>query len=247
MTNARERFGQAVAAYVGSHLARSTDRLESAELAWFRTGAPSEELNGVLRASTEASVIAASEALAGLPALWHVWPGITPPEIEGVMVSRGLQFVEHEPLMSMSLRPDATRVIESEIILEEVTDRQGISELVTVWTGHSDSATRGDIVTALTQFPYGPGESRHFLLHRVKQEPVACACVFVVDGVASVENVVTDTEHRRHGIGTAMTRGAVRIARESGAHTALLTASPAGESIYRSLGFETVGFVRRFA
>jgi len=63
---------------------------------------------------------------------------------------------------------------------------------------------------------------------------------------ASVIFVDTDPRWRGRGVGTAMTSTALHAARERGATQACLDASDAGAGIYRRLGFEAVGPVRRF-
>ncbi|MGK5741238.1 GNAT family N-acetyltransferase [Micromonospora sp. URMC 103] len=56
----------------------------------------------------------------------------------------------------------------------------------------------------------------------------------------------TRPEHRRRGVGAAMTRAAVDLARDRGVRTAALTSTAIGEPVYRRLGFQTVGTFRLF-
>jgi ribosomal protein S18 acetylase RimI-like enzyme len=78
---------------------------------------------------------------------------------------------------------------------------------------------------------------RHFL-GRLNGNPVATASLFFGAGVAGIHNVATLPEWRRQGIGSAMTRAALRDARATGHRTATLHASDLGYSIYRRLGFQ---------
>jgi ribosomal protein S18 acetylase RimI-like enzyme len=58
---------------------------------------------------------------------------------------------------------------------------------------------------------------------------------------AWIEDVVVDENARGHGIGTALTREAVRIARRAGARSVDLTSRPsrvAANRLYEQLGFE---------
>jgi GNAT superfamily N-acetyltransferase len=201
-------------------------------------------LNGVLFASNEAAIEAAEQQFRGIPALWHTWPGITPVSVETALLARGHRFIEQEPVMMRSIASDLH--FEHDTTVEEASSVEAVSEGISVWLGRSPDARTASIVDALVQFPFGPHESRHFLVHRLDGEAIACANVFVVDRVAAIENVVTSERHRGRGIGTAMTQAALAVAHRSGATRALLTASPDGERIYRSLGFSEVGTVRRF-
>ena len=63
---------------------------------------------------------------------------------------------------------------------------------------------------------------------------------------ATVIFVNTDPGWRSRGIGQAMTAQALYAAQSAGARCACLDASDAGLSIYRRLGFESAGRLRRF-
>jgi ribosomal protein S18 acetylase RimI-like enzyme len=86
---------------------------------------------------------------------------------------------------------------------------------------------------------------RH-LIGYIKDDAVATAAVYHGTRASEVQHVVTLHEHRRRGIGTAMTVAALELARAHGNRYAVLTASPDGERIYARLGFVTVCRVRRF-
>jgi GNAT superfamily N-acetyltransferase len=64
---------------------------------------------------------------------------------------------------------------------------------------------------------------------------------------ATVLLVNTDQPWRRRGIGRAMTAAALQAASDAGAVGACLSASDAGASIYRSLGFENAGQAMQLA
>jgi ribosomal protein S18 acetylase RimI-like enzyme len=64
-----------------------------------------------------------------------------------------------------------------------------------------------------------------------------------VDGecVGGLYNLGVDPAWQRQGIGTALTAELCRIARDEGATSLLLNATPAGERIYRALDFAVIG------
>ena len=67
--------------------------------------------------------------------------------------------------------------------------------------------------------------------------PVAMASVLLEGDLAGIYCVGTLPQARGNGIGAAVTRAAMRHARERGATTAALQSSDAGYSVYRGLGF----------
>jgi ribosomal protein S18 acetylase RimI-like enzyme len=91
-------------------------------------------------------------------------------------------------------------------------------------------------------------ESSQLLVARDPDEnsPIAgilCLTVYrVPTGLRSIiEDVVVDQNMRRRGIGEALMRRAIELAREAGAEGVALTSNPrreAANQLYRSMGFE---------
>jgi ribosomal protein S18 acetylase RimI-like enzyme len=242
----------APAAFVDTHLVRGDGGAEPG-MAWFRTGAPHEELNGVLFATAD-RIDDAARALGGLPALWHSWPEDPAHDIEAELLARGFVFVEEEPLMAMLLgaEPDAAkphtrqeeRRVDGDAAVTGLRIRDvrgdGLAEWVGVWTGVQPPDAR--IASALGR----AGDAAHYLLAELDGRPVGCAAAIVAGDAVAVEHVVTAAGHRGRGIGTALTAAVLAEGRRRGAVAAVLTASADGAGIYRRLGFAEQGRVRRF-
>ncbi len=70
--------------------------------------------------------------------------------------------------------------------------------------------------------------------------PVASSLVFFGTGVAGLYHVSTAPDHRRRGIGSAITRAPLVEARRRGYRVAVLHGTQMGYPVYRRLGFEEV-------
>lgn len=68
----------------------------------------------------------------------------------------------------------------------------------------------------------------------------------LLNGIAGIYCVATLPDHRRKGIGAALTALPLQIAKGLGYSTAVLQASEAGYPIYRKLGFEDSGAVQLY-
>jgi hypothetical protein len=77
-------------------------------------------------------------------------------------------------------------------------------------------------------------------LARLDGRPVGIAMTIVSQGVAGIYWVGSTSEVRGRGLGWTVTATAVNAGFDLGAEIASLQASPMGESLYRSMGFETV-------
>lgn len=82
------------------------------------------------------------------------------------------------------------------------------------------------------------GTYRHYLAH-LRGVPVAAASMFLGAGVAGISNVATLPNHRRRGIGSAITLEALLDARRAEYRIGVLFASEMGRSLYEKLGFAT--------
>lgn len=78
------------------------------------------------------------------------------------------------------------------------------------------------------------------VLREADGSAVASALMAVADGIVITGNVVTDKAHRRKGHAAAMMRTGLAWARANGASIAALNVAadnPAGQALYRSLGY----------
>jgi GNAT superfamily N-acetyltransferase len=75
----------------------------------------------------------------------------------------------------------------------------------------------------------------------------AAAMALLADGdVAGLYHVATLDEYRRQGIAARMIAQGLQEAQDQGARLAVLTATPAGEHLYESLGYEPCGMIEQW-
>lgn len=86
-----------------------------------------------------------------------------------------------------------------------------------------------------------------FAVAYLGESAVAGAEIHLHAGVAGLYGVVTLEEYRRRGFGTAVTSFALQSVRESGVKYAVLQASSDGSSVYRRMGFESIGVYTEYA
>ena len=84
---------------------------------------------------------------------------------------------------------------------------------------------------------FAEGSRRRLYVAYLGGEAVAGSMRFCGAGVAGIYSVATRPEHRRKGLGTAMTRIPLVEALRGGYGTGTLTSSPMGLSLYRRFGF----------
>lgn len=230
--------GDARELFVRTHLVRASRLGSDDGIAWFATGAPVDELNGVLLAEP-GRIAEAAGAVAGLPALWHSWPGDERFDIESELLALGLGFVEEEPLMTLPLADAGRPGAPAGLRIRRATSQKDLRAWAAVWLGAAPEPT---VVAALAAAP-----TARYLLAETADGAVGCAAAVTAGDAVSVEHVVTDAAHRGRGIGTALTSAVLAAGRDAGASIAVLTASPDGAGIYRRLGFAEQRVVRRFA
>jgi GNAT superfamily N-acetyltransferase len=77
---------------------------------------------------------------------------------------------------------------------------------------------------------------RHYVASRGRT-PVGLASLFLAGATAVLEHVAVVPAERRRGIGRALARARLVVARRAGCRYAVLAPSPEGAELYRSLGF----------
>ena len=237
-----ETIWEAFAAYRASAAATIVDT-ETIRLGI--TGVPYGGLNGVFRArGIHAAAVGETLALfqrRGVPMLWHVGPQ-SDPGIEAMLLAAGLVLEEEEPGM-VALLDTPGEPADAGLRIEPVRDLETLGVWVDIWSG---GRLREATVPLRAALGLHASSACQHLIAYVDDEPVATAAVYHGSCASEIQHVVTLEQHRRRGIGSAITIAAVELARRHGSKHAVLTASPDGEGLYRRLGFVTVCSVRRF-
>ena len=86
----------------------------------------------------------------------------------------------------------------------------------------------------------------HHVLVSERGEPAATASVFLDGSVAGIYDIATRVSSRRRGFGSAATHAAIAHAMGAGYRYAVLTATDAGQPLFRKLSFHALGVIRKF-
>ncbi|MFF7160741.1 GNAT family N-acetyltransferase [Streptomyces sp. NPDC008086] len=216
----------------------------------YRSGLAQPQFNGVVRLRSLdmiGQVLTTARArLAGVP--WWWWVGPDSPEGTGAaLTARGAVALTAMPLMIRWL----DRLVEPGravpgLGVETVKGPGQLRELVNVYST-SIGVTPGlepNVVRIEAERADNADIVR--LAAVLNGRMVGTTVVIATHGIAGIFLVHVAEAHRRHGIGAALTTVALRIGQQRGMSLAAFIASPAGEPLYRGLGFEPVSEYRLF-
>ena len=221
-----------------------------ADLSLYRSGIQHGLFNGVLRVHGRdpgEAAAEAEEALSGVPWNWWIGPD-SDPGVAEVLQSRGYTHRGAMPVMAADLTTLPRPSPPPGLIIEEATDRRGITDYVNAYSvafGFADEvraaataaelALRTDLGTLIRLVGYLDGQ------------PVATAAAVLSHGVAGLYWIGTAAGHRSRGLGAALTAAAMSVARQRGMSVCTLQASGLGRPVYARLGFAEVGQVDLYA
>src|SRR5688572_10846056 len=174
------------------------------------------------------------------PFRWWVTPSTRPESLGSMLQARGLRHAYDAPGMIADLttvpldaQPPRGITMARLANAEELTDWLHVFTIAFSTPEHEREIWRG----AYLRCGFGDEAAwQHFVAfdgHR----PLATTSVLVDGDLAGIYFVATLPEARGRGIGSAVTRAAMRYARDAGATRAALQSSEIGYSVYRSLGF----------
>ncbi|MEV6373721.1 GNAT family N-acetyltransferase [Micromonospora musae] len=211
------------------------------DLVTYRSEVPHPPLNGVLRLVGRDPADALTEArrrLDGVPRVWWAGPDSDAGTADA-LASLGAVPVLNLPIMAASIDPATPAPTPTALRIAEASD---VDEFVTAYARVSGIPEAG-LPTAIARERSFRGDGTVVRLAGRLDDGriVGTAVAWLSHGLLTLYYVGTQPEHRRQGIGTAMTRAALDLARERGIRTAALTSTPIGEPVYRNLGFRTVG------
>jgi len=209
----------------------------------YRSEVPHAPLNGVVRVHGRPLAEAYAQAcdrLAGLPRVWWVGQDSDPGTTDGLLGLGATVLADRMPVMAAPVGAVCSGVELPGLVIEEATD---VGEFVAAYARVSGIPEVG-VPIAVERDKALPVLR---LVGRLEDGSiVGTAEAFFSHGLVLLYFVGTQPEHRRRGIGTAMSRAVLRHADARGIRTAALTSSAMGEAVYRRLGFREVGSYRLF-
>lgn len=92
-------------------------------------------------------------------------------------------------------------------------------------------------------------ENTYFIVALNDGEVIGYGGMHTPSGDCFIDNIAVDPEHRRQGVGRSITAALIAEAKRIGGNFISLEVRPSNEAavkLYRSLGFENVGFRKNF-
>ncbi|HEV2356314.1 MAG TPA: GNAT family N-acetyltransferase [bacterium] len=223
---------------------------EDPRLTWVSTGTPLRFYNGVVRtrlasrdADREIESVVSRFRERGWLMVWWVMPSSRPPDLAPRLAAHEFALRNRDLAMAADLAAlSGTAPVPAGVTVERVRTREALEDWVRAF-----GAGFGVPDEALAQYSklplsVAPADSAfRYYLARADGAPVATALWYPAADAAVIDEVATIPAMRRRGIGTAITSAALRDARATGYHTAVLVASEAGAGVYRRIGFASYG------
>ncbi|MGY5045419.1 GNAT family N-acetyltransferase [Streptomyces sp. 900105755] len=221
------------------------------DLDHYRSGLAAATFNGVVRVRTldaiEQAVKIARARLAGVPWLWWAGPDSPNGTAEALTAHGGVPLASM-PLMMRRLDnlPGQGKPVPG-LRIETVKEPGRLRELVEVYSKSMGLAPGMESDLARIEAQRADNADIVRLAAVLDDQVVGTTAVINAHGISGIFIVHVAETHRRRGVGWALSAAALRIGREHGTDFAALIASPAGEPMYRRIGFTAVSQYRLFS
>ena len=174
-----------------------------------------------------------------VPVLWWIGPNSYPQNLDTHLEKNDFRKVDEPPGMHMDLNDlNLSFLNNCDLKTELVTNTIQMEDWIAVFI--AGMGTPEDRREPLLKSQMALLEKKEFLkfIGYINEEPVTISALILNDNVAGVYFVVTKTEQRGKGFGTAITLAALKEARDRGYQEAILQSSAMGYNIYKRIGFE---------
>ncbi|MFD8033615.1 GNAT family N-acetyltransferase [Streptomyces sp. NPDC059717] len=221
------------------------------DLDHYRSGLAAATFNGVVRVRTldaiEQGVKTARARLAGVPWLWWAGPDSPIGTAEALTAHGGVSLAAM-PLMTRRLDnlPDKGESVPG-LRIETVKEPGRLRELVEVYSKSMRLAPGMGADLARIEAQRADNADIVRLAAVLDDQVVGTTTVINAHGISGIFIVHVAETHRRRGVGWALSAAALRVGRKRGTDLAALIASPAGEPMYRRIGFTAVSQYRLFS
>lgn len=219
----------------------------------YASGFSNSLLNGVLGAKFSAETMArrVREILAyfeerKLPMTFFVGPGSTPHDLDDFLQRQGLIPGWSRPGMAMDLSDIEPGMLPTGLEIrpvESIVSLEVCAETFARGFG-TDNASVGWL--RILVMGYGISDTRRWFLGNLDGKPVATSLLVLHKGLAGIYCVATLQEARGRGIGSALTRAPMLVAKDLGHDFAVLQSSKLGLPVYEKLGFKEYCKIRAY-
>jgi GNAT superfamily N-acetyltransferase len=174
------------------------------------------------------------------PFRWWLTPSTRPEGLETILKANGMRHAYDAPGMAADLSAAGLDVpLPANVTIRQLTRVDELPHFFAVFVP-AFSIPPGDASVwrdAYERIGFDDGVAWTHYVAYLDDQPVATASLLLEGTLAGIYNVATLAQARGKGIGAAVTRAAMRYARDRGATEAALQSSDAGYSVYRGLGF----------
>ena len=176
----------------------------------------------------------------GLPFWCWVFPCGRSEATGEILQSAGFSFIDSIPCMLADLSLPEAEENDRSLQIVQVQNE----ETLCVWEKVSFAGfdfppeTQHQYHRFVGTFNLKTDSPQKFFLAYFNGQPVATSLLFLHETAAGIYFISTLAEIRRKGIGLAITRSTMRVARQAGAQYATLQSSPDGLHVYRQAGFQ---------
>jgi ribosomal protein S18 acetylase RimI-like enzyme len=213
---------------------------EEAGAAWFRSGVPLINYNGVTGVGADVDATLARVRAWGVPARWVVSSVNTPEAFEAELAGHGLTVHEDAPGMVARVE-DLAEPRLGEATIEVVQSVAQSDEWVDVLRdGFGLAPETAACVRSAHGWPHMHNAGLLYLLVRLDGLGVATGLLRSATGVAGVYGIAVRRAFQRRGLGSLATLATVREGARGGARVAILQATQEGLPVYEKLGFQTL-------
>jgi len=224
------------------------------DMIMYSTGAQHNYQNGVLKARfrSENMEARANKALAyfrrrRLPMMWWVDPWSAPAELGDFLESRGLKPGWEVPCMAIDLARVKRKPLPAGLAIRPVENLRSLETcVITAHRGFEGGKKIRNDRWCETYAGLGVSPSKRWFTGFLDGRPVASSLLLLHEGVATIWIVSTLKRARGRGIGTAMTREPLLLAKELGYAIAIIQSSKMGLPAYERIGFKEYSRVKTY-
>jgi ribosomal protein S18 acetylase RimI-like enzyme len=174
---------------------------------------------------------------------WWLYPRGDTPQSRDLLAGAGMDLIAQIPCMAADLDIKALEEkIPAQITIAEVKSNDDLL----LWADISfrgfqmPERAREQYSAFVLSFARGEKQAQRLFLAYVDRNPAATSLLFVNKETAGIYYVATLPEFRSKGLGFYVTLAAMNAAKNAGYKKIILQATPAGEKVYRRIGFQEI-------